>query len=74
MTILLSLLAYTLFFGLINFGSGWGYGPRYWSDAMPLIMIFIGWSRSEGTLYKVVFAGLALISFAIQAYGAFAYL
>jgi hypothetical protein len=74
MTILLSLLAYTLFFGLINFGSGWGYGPRYWSDAMPLIMIFIGWSRLEGTLYKVVFAGLALISFAIQAYGAFAYL
>lgn len=74
MTILLSLLAYTLFFGLINFGSGWGYGPRYWSDAMPLIMIFIGWSKSESTLYKAAFAGLALISFAIQAYGAYVYL
>ncbi len=74
MTILLSLLAYTLFFGLINFSSGWGYGPRYWSDAMPVIMIFIGWSKSESTLYKVVFVGLALISFAIQAYGAYVYL
>ncbi|BAI61773.1 hypothetical protein MCP_1701 [Methanocella paludicola SANAE] len=74
MAILLSLLVYTLFFGLINFGSGWGYGPRYWSDAMPLIMIFIGWSKSESTLYKAAFASLALISFAIQAYGAYIYL
>jgi hypothetical protein len=73
-TFILSLLLYTLFFGLINFGSGWGYGPRYWADAIPLIMIFIGWSRSEGALYKTAFILLALASFIIQAYGAYFYL
>lgn len=74
MTFILSLLLYTVFFGLINFPSGWGYGSRYWVDAIPLVVLFIGWSRSDGILYKSAFICLALVSFIVQAYGAYIYL
>lgn len=74
LAMILSLFLYMVFFGLFNYGSGWGYGPRYWTDAMPIIVLFVGWSKTEGTSYKVAFTALALISFFIQAYGAYVYL
>jgi hypothetical protein len=71
---ILSLLLYTIFYGVYSYSSGWGYGPRFWTDALPLITIFIGWSKYESSLYKAIFVSLAVISFVIQAYGAYVFL
>jgi hypothetical protein len=74
LVIIVSLFLFMVFFGSFNYSSGWGFGPRYWTDAIPLIILFVGWSKTEGTLYKAAFIGLALVSFLIQAYGAYVYL
>jgi hypothetical protein len=73
-TFIISLFLFAVAFGLFNSPSGWGFGPRYWADALPLIILFIGWSRANGMWYKAAFLCLAAASFIIQAYGAYVYL
>jgi hypothetical protein len=74
LTLIISLVLFCIIFGIFNNTDGWGYGPRYWTDALPVLIIFIGWSKAEGRLYNTAFTCLALISFIIQAYGAYVYL
>lgn len=71
---MISLFLFMVMFGLFNSASGWGFGPRYWTDALPLIVLFIGWSKVEGMWYKAAFICLATVSFIIQAYGAYVYM
>ena len=74
-------------FGLIPFGlvvswygvwwGGWTFGPRYWTEAMPLFGVLLGFAlawagrRSRAALYALRAAITA--SIALQAIGAFCY-
>jgi hypothetical protein len=57
--------------------AGWSFGPRYWTEVMPLFAILLGfaleWSRAS---CRPLFAGLLItgaLAIAIQAIGAFCY-
>ncbi len=50
-TFIISLFLFVIAFGRFNSPSGRVYGSRYRTDALPLMVLFIGWSKVEGTLY-----------------------
>ncbi len=57
--------------------AGFCFGPRYWTDAIPLLAILLAcglaWSRSRSPLLRLAFTLTILFSFALQALGAWFY-
>ena len=73
--------------GLLPFGlvisiygvwwGGWSFGPRYWTEAMPLFGVLLGfalvWARQRSRPALLAFRGAIAVAIALQAIGAFCY-
>jgi len=77
-SVLLGLVA----FALVNasyavWWGGWSFGPRYWTEAMPLFGVLLGfalaWARTRSRAWRWAFGGAIAFSVALQAIGAFYY-
>lgn len=56
---------------------GWSFGPRYWTEAMPLFGVLLGfalsWARARSPVLLALFGAAIAGSVALQAIGAFYY-
>jgi len=56
---------------------GWSFGPRYWTEAMPLFGVLLGfalaWARERSRLLLGAFGATIGLAIALQAIGAFTY-
>ncbi len=56
---------------------GWSFGPRYWTEAMPLFGVLLGfalgWAREHGRAWLAGFGVTIGVAIGIQAIGAFYY-
>jgi hypothetical protein len=56
---------------------GWSFGPRYWTEAMPLFGVLLGfsvaWAREHSRIWLAGFGVTVGLSIGIQAVGAFYY-
>ena len=73
--------------GLLPFGlvisvygvwwGGWSFGPRYWTEAMPLFWVLLGfalvWARQRSRPALFAFRGAIAAAIALQTIGAFCY-
>lgn len=57
--------------------AGWSFGPRYWTDVIPLFAILLGfaldWARRRSRVFLIALLGTGLIGIAVQAIGAWCY-
>jgi hypothetical protein len=56
---------------------GWSFGPRYWTEAMPLFGVLLGfsvaWAREHSRMWLAGFGVTVGLAIGIQAIGAFCY-
>jgi hypothetical protein len=56
---------------------GWSFGPRYWTEAMPLFGVLLGfalaWAREHSRPFRAGLGAAIAVAIAIQAIGAFCY-
>lgn len=69
-------------FALVNasyavWWGGWSFGPRYWTEAMPLFGVLLGfalvWAGARARAFRLAFGVAIAGSVALQAIGAFCY-
>jgi hypothetical protein len=57
--------------------AGWSFGPRYWTDVLPLFAIVLGfaldWARRQSRVYLIGLLASGAFAIAIQAIGALCY-
>jgi hypothetical protein len=80
--VLASVLVGLIPFALVNasysvWWGGWSFGPRYWTEAMPLFGVLLGfalaWARTRGPAWRLAFGAAIAGGVALQAIGAFYY-
>ena len=75
---LLGLVPFTLVISWYGvWWAGWSFGPRYWTEAMPLFGVLLAfalvWARTRSPATRAVFHVAIAFSIALQAIGAFCY-
>jgi hypothetical protein len=80
--VLRSVLLGLIPFALVNasyavWWGGWSFGPRYWTEAMPLFGVLLGfalaWARARSHAWRYAFGATIGCSVALQGIGAFCY-
>ncbi|MEN8161960.1 MAG: hypothetical protein ABFS41_17965 [Myxococcota bacterium] len=76
--VLLGLLPFYAVVGTYSvWWGGWSFGPRYWTEAMPLLGVLLGfalaWAREHSRAWRAGLGAAVGVAIAIQGIGAFCY-